>query len=150
MCSTCLCTFVRISEKLLKRVARSAGHRTNLLYWNNVNALSLREAGVISKSNCLYECTYCRSWNRDGEWPLSSRPSPLPSPRPAPASYPLLVAVDANFIRWSFNSHVTAPECNLLGNVVSHRIETDRSRGPRSGTAEGLSLSPYLIALNDE
>lgn len=39
----------------------------------------------------------------------------------------MAVAVDANFIRWSFNSHVTTLECNLLGNVVSHRIEIDRS-----------------------
>jgi len=44
----------------------------------------------------------------------------------------VVVAVDANFIRWSFNSHVTALECNLLGSVVSRRIEIDRSRGPRS------------------
>lgn len=55
------------------------------------------------------------------------------SSRLPPHPFPVAVAVDANFIRWSFNSRVTTLECNLLGNVVSHRIEIDRSRGPRSG-----------------
>lgn len=45
----------------------------------------------------------------------------------------MAVAVDVNFIRWSFNSHVTAFECNLLGSIVSCRIEIDRSRSSRSG-----------------
>lgn len=46
---------------------------------------------------------------------------------PPPLPLSVTVAVDANFIRWSFNSHVTALECNLLGSIVSRQIEIDRS-----------------------